>query len=105
MHLVIATPGRILDLMDKNVAIMDECKVLVLDEADKLLSQDFQGMLDHVISRLPRKRQILLFSATFPLTVKNFMVSLHFIYHHFEISLEKKIAMMFNLGHRTRYTD
>lgn len=73
VHVVIATPGRILDLMDKNVAVMDECRMLVLDEADKLLSQDFKGMLDHVISRLPLKRQILLFSATFPLTVKNFM--------------------------------
>lgn len=62
--------------MDKNVANMDECKMLVLDEADKLLSQDFKGMLDHVISRLPKGRQILLYSATFPLTVKNFMVSI-----------------------------
>jgi len=77
VHVVIATPGRIIDLMDKNVAVMDECKMLVLDEADKLLSQDFKGMLDHLISGLPPKRQILLFSATFPLTVKNFMVSLH----------------------------
>jgi len=48
---IIATPGRILDLMDKNVANMEHCKILVLDEADKLLSQDFKGMLDHVISR------------------------------------------------------
>jgi len=37
--------------MDKNVANMEHCKILVLDEADKLLSQDFKGMLDHVISR------------------------------------------------------
>lgn len=37
--------------MDKHVANMGECKILVLDEADKLLSQDFKGMLDHVISR------------------------------------------------------
>ncbi|XP_046664188.1 ATP-dependent RNA helicase me31b isoform X2 [Homalodisca vitripennis] len=73
VHVIIATPGRILDLMDKNVANMDHCKVLVLDEADKLLSQDFKGMLDHVISRLPENRQILLYSATFPLTVKQFM--------------------------------
>ncbi|XP_063221152.1 ATP-dependent RNA helicase me31b [Bacillus rossius redtenbacheri] len=73
VQVIIATPGRILDLMDKNVANMDQCKILVLDEADKLLSQDFKGMLDHVISRLPKERQILLFSATFPLTVKNFM--------------------------------
>lgn len=42
-------------------------------QADKLLSQDFKGMLDHVISILPHERQILLYSATFPLTVKNFM--------------------------------
>lgn len=61
--------------MEKNVANMDECKTLVLDEADKLLSQDFQGLLDHVISCLPKDRQILLYSATFPVTVKNFMVS------------------------------
>lgn len=52
VQVIIATPGRILDLMDKNVANMDHCRILVLDEADKLLSQDFKGMLDHVISRL-----------------------------------------------------
>ncbi|GAB1865450.1 RNA helicase [Camponotus japonicus] len=73
VQVIIATPGRILDLMDKNVANMEHCKILVLDEADKLLSQDFKGMLDHVISRLPHERQILLYSATFPLTVKQFM--------------------------------
>lgn len=72
VHAVIATPGRILDLMEKKVAVMDKCKMLVLDEADKLLSQDFKGMLDRVISYLPPERQILLYSATFPLTVKQF---------------------------------
>lgn len=73
VHAVIATPGRILDLMEKKVAVMDKCKMLVLDEADKLLSQDFKGMLDRVISYLPLERQILLYSATFPLTVEQFM--------------------------------
>lgn len=52
---------------------MDQCRILVLDEADKLLSQDFKGMLDTVIRNLPNQRQILLFSATFPLTVEQFM--------------------------------
>jgi len=73
VHLVVATPGRILDLMEKKVAKMDRCKILCLDEADKLLSQDFLGMLDKLISFLPQDRQILLFSATFPLTVEHFM--------------------------------
>lgn len=74
MHVIIATPGRILDLMEKKVAQMSQCKMLVLDEADKLLSQDFSGMLDQVIALLPPERQILLFSATFPLTVRQFVV-------------------------------
>ena len=74
MHVVIATPGRVLDLMEKKIAVMDRCKVLVLDESDKLLSQDFMGMLDRIISFLPSKRQILLYSATFPVTVEEFMV-------------------------------
>jgi len=73
VHLVIATPGRVLDLIEKKVAKVEKCKVLVLDEADKLLSQDFKGMLDAVISHLPRDRQILLFSATYPLAVESFM--------------------------------
>ncbi|OXA50708.1 ATP-dependent RNA helicase cgh-1 [Folsomia candida] len=73
VHVIIATPGRIIDLMEKNVCKMDQCKMLVLDEADKLLSQDFNRMLDKLISFLPNKRQILLFSATFPITVESFM--------------------------------
>ena len=64
VHLVVATPGRILDLMEKQVANMSHCKMLILDEADKLLSQDFKGMLDKVISFLPKSRQILLYRYT-----------------------------------------
>lgn len=45
---------------------------MVLDEADKLLSQDFQTIVEDIITFLPQKRQIMLFSATFPLTVKGF---------------------------------
>lgn len=51
VQVIIATPGRILDLMDKQVAKTDQCRMLVLDEADKLLSQDFKGMLSMIISR------------------------------------------------------
>lgn len=43
VHVIIATPGRINDLLDKKVANMSHCKILVLDEADKLLSHDFVG--------------------------------------------------------------
>ncbi len=55
------------------MANMDNCKILCLDEADKLLSQDFKGLLDRLISFLPQSRQVLLYSATFPLTVESFL--------------------------------
>uniref|UniRef100_A0A913HTW4 RNA helicase n=1 Tax=Strongyloides stercoralis TaxID=6248 RepID=A0A913HTW4_STRER len=73
VHLVVATPGRILDLIEKKIAKVDKCNTIVLDEADKLLSQDFQGILDRLIESLPKGRQIMLYSATFPLTVEQFM--------------------------------
>lgn len=91
VQVVIATPGRILDLMDKDVANMDNCRILVLDEADKLLSQDFKGMLDHVIMKLPSQRQILLFSATFPLSVKNFMEK--HLRNPYEINLMEELTL------------
>lgn len=72
VHVVVATPGRILDLAQKGVARLKTCKVLVLDEADKLLSEDFQVIIEDLISHLAPERQIMLFSATFPVTVKHF---------------------------------
>jgi len=73
VHVLIATPGRVLDLMKKKLVIGAKCTMLVLDEADKLLSQDFKNMLDEIISFLPPDRQILLYSATFPNTVEKFV--------------------------------
>ena len=49
MHVIVATPGRILDLASKNVANLDACKMLVLDEVDKLLSADFQEIVEKII--------------------------------------------------------
>ena len=75
--MVVATPGRIIDLMEKGVANVSKCHMLVLDEADKLLSMDYQKALDRIISFLPSDRQVLLFSATFPVTIRGFTVSVH----------------------------
>ncbi|XP_065644248.1 probable ATP-dependent RNA helicase DDX6 isoform X2 [Hydra vulgaris] len=72
VHVVVATPGRILDLMKKGVADMSKCQILVMDEADKLLSMDFKKLLDSLIQMLPENRQVLLYSATFPYSVKEF---------------------------------
>ena len=72
VHIVVGTPGRVCDLAQKNVLKLNNCDILVLDEADKLLSQDFQTIIEKIISKLPKKKQIMLFSATFPLDVKKF---------------------------------
>ena len=74
VHVIVATPGRILDLIEKGIANMSQCQILVLDEADKLLSMDYQQPLDKIISFLPSDRQILLYSATFPTAIRGFMV-------------------------------
>ena len=66
------TPGRLLDLIRKKVANMVNCDVMVLDEADKLLSMDVNESLPQIMRHLPDERQVLLYSATFPVSVKSF---------------------------------
>ncbi|GJN26900.1 hypothetical protein PR202_gb14867 [Eleusine coracana subsp. coracana] len=72
VHLLVGTPGRILDLTKKGVCILKDCSMLIMDEADKLLSPEFQPSIEQLIRYLPSNRQILMFSATFPVTVKEF---------------------------------
>ncbi|KAE9445093.1 hypothetical protein C3L33_23009, partial [Rhododendron williamsianum] len=72
VHLLVGTPGRILDLARKGVCVLKDCSMLVMDEADKLLSPEFQPSVEQLIRFLPATRQILMFSATFPVTVKDF---------------------------------
>lgn len=72
VHIVVATPGRILDLASKKVADLSNVKTIIMDEADKLLSPEFQPVLEQIIGFCNDDHQICLFSATFPVTVKNF---------------------------------
>lgn len=65
-EVVVATPGRLLDLVERNALTLGEVQLLVLDEADRLLDDGFADELDRVLALLPAERQQLLFSATFP---------------------------------------
>lgn len=76
VHIVVATPGRILDLANKDIARLQYCTFFVLDEADKLISQDFQPIIHKIMNFLPKKHQVLLFSATFPQNVAGFVKSI-----------------------------
>ncbi len=62
---VVATPGRLLDLVDHNALVLDAVSVLVLDEADRLVDLGFAEELGRILALLPARRQNLLFSATF----------------------------------------
>ncbi len=68
---VIATPGRLLDLVDKNALHLDHIAALVLDEADRMLDLGFAEELARVLALLPKRRQNLLFSATFPEAIES----------------------------------
>ncbi|MEO8161904.1 MAG: DEAD/DEAH box helicase, partial [Arenimonas sp.] len=65
-HVVVGTPGRIGELLEKGHLGLDAVRVLVLDEADRMLDMGFAEAIDAVVARLPSKRQTLLFSATWP---------------------------------------
>ena len=66
VDIVVATPGRLLDLMAQGHARFEACEVLVLDEADRMLDMGFIDPIRRIISALPRRRQNLMFSATMP---------------------------------------
>ncbi len=66
VDVLVATPGRLLDLMNQKLVPLEAVEILVLDEADRMLDMGFINDVRKVIARLPQKRQTLLFSATMP---------------------------------------
>lgn len=80
MHLVVATPGRLLDLAEHGHARLGNVSLIVMDEADKLLSEDFVNLIEKILRYTPAKtakrknnRQLLLYSATFPASISQFV--------------------------------
>jgi len=70
VDVLIATPGRLLDLVNQKVLFLSNVNILVLDEADRMLDMGFKRDLDKIMSIIPRQRQNLLFSATFSKEIK-----------------------------------
>jgi ATP-dependent RNA helicase RhlE len=63
-HVVVATPGRLEDLAQRRMLPVDRVRILVLDEADRMLDMGFKPQVDRIVRRLPRNRQTMFFSAT-----------------------------------------
>ena len=66
VDILVATPGRLLDLMQQRIVHLDHIKMLVLDEADRMLDMGFVNDVKKIIAKVPSKRQTLFFSATMP---------------------------------------
>lgn len=69
-HIVVGTPGRLLDLIKRKALKLNNIETLILDEADEMLNMGFLEDIEAIISRVPEKRQTLLFSATMPDAIK-----------------------------------
>ena len=69
-HIVVGTPGRLLDLIKRKALKLNNIETLILDEADEMLNMGFLEDIEAIISRVPEKRQTLLISATMPEAIK-----------------------------------
>ncbi|XP_019626332.1 PREDICTED: probable ATP-dependent RNA helicase DDX41 [Branchiostoma belcheri] len=72
VHMMVATPGRLMDMLNKKAFNLDTCRYLVLDEADRMIDMGFEEDIRTIFSYFKGQRQTLLFSATMPKKIQNF---------------------------------
>ncbi|MES3037979.1 MAG: DEAD/DEAH box helicase, partial [Bdellovibrionota bacterium] len=94
---IFATPGRLIDLYKEHVADLKQVRAVVFDEADRLFDMGFKDDIRFVLSRIPRERQMLVFSATLNLDVIN--TCYEFGSHPVELNLSRDKATAENVHH------
>ncbi|WP_024770154.1 DEAD/DEAH box helicase [Aquimarina macrocephali] len=97
-HIVIATPGRLIDLMNRGAIDIKSANYLVLDEADEMLSALKEG-LDKIVAVLPKNRRTILFTATMPGTIKQ-MVQNYMSKHIIQVSADMETVGHQGIDHR-----
>ena len=85
-HVIIATPGRLIDHLEQRTLKLDNVKILVLDEADRMLDMGFAPQLKKIFLSLPKERQTMLFSATMPTEIMRIASS------HMKLPLSIEVA-------------
>jgi len=98
VHIVSATPGRLVDLINRNKIDLSKVETVVLDEADEMLNMGFKDELDAIIDQTPKIRNTLLFSATMPREV--LAISKKYMRTPIEITIGKKNAGAINVSHQ-----
>ncbi len=96
-QIVVGTPGRTLDLINRKKLIVKNIRFLVLDEADEMLSMGFKDELDGILETTPKTRQTLLFSATMPQDI--IRISKTYMENPIEISVGKRNEGAANIDH------
>lgn len=97
-HIVIATPGRLIDLIKRNAINIKEAKYLVLDEADEMFTA-LKESLEEIIKELPKSRRTLLFSATMPGTIKQ-LIQNYMSKHVTQVSASMEIVGNNSIDHQ-----
>ena len=69
-EIIIATPGRLKDVIERHVIVLSQCRYIVMDEADRMLDMGFEPQIRKIVSQIRPDRQTLMFSATWPKEVQ-----------------------------------
>ena len=97
-HIIVATPGRLIDLLSRKVVDLTTIKFLVLDEADEMLRMGFQEDVEWIMERIPEKRQIALFSATMPPPIRR--IAQQYLNDPVEITIKMPTSTAETIHHR-----
>ncbi len=98
VHIVVATPGRLIDMIERKAIDLQKVKYVVLDEADEMLNMGFRDDIDFVLKNTINRESIWLFSATMPAEVK--AISRNFMTNPQEITVGKKNTANVNIDHQ-----
>ena len=98
VHIVVATPGRLIDMIERKAIDLQKVKYVVLDEADEMLNMGFRDDIDFVLKNTVNRESIWLFSATMPSSVRE--ISKNFMHNPQEITVGKKNTANVNIDHQ-----
>jgi ATP-dependent RNA helicase RhlE len=103
VDILVACPGRLLDHLDSGHAKLDAVELLVLDEADRMLDMGFLPSIKRVLSRVPKQRQTMLFSATFEPRIR--ALALEFLHHPEQVQVAAQNTIADTIKHRAHPVD
>lgn len=97
-HIIIATPGRLIDLIGRRAVNLENLEILVLDEADEMLNMGFKEALDEILTYTPKEKMTWLFSATMPKEIRRIVDT--YMHQPFEVKIDHKQQVNKNIEHQ-----